>query len=248
MSRTIKMKSENRRCCQGFARYHAIESPPVPSDEFLDLIGCDRTNHNDIIDAHILYALNENCVAILVTEDNGIHSKARRCGLEEKVYTISEGVELLKELYERLSVAIPHIDDVPVHSLNKSDTIFDSLKSDYPRVNDSPSFVEWFESIKQEGRHAFVNFNQDKSLGGVCIYKDKSEGGQNRVLKICTFKVSENARGRKIGELLIKTVFNYCIRSSYRSAFVTVFPKYERLIDLFRDFGFVVRDGPNGQR
>ena len=63
-------------------------------------------------------------------------------------------------------------------------------------------------------------------------------GLKGRVLKICSFKVSEEYNGFRYGELLLKTIFNHAIVNRYDWIYITMFEKYGDLINLFEDFGF----------
>jgi hypothetical protein len=59
-----------------------------------------------------------------------------------------------------------------------------------------------------------------------------------KVLKICTFKVSEESLGYRYGELLLKTLFEYTFENEYDWAFVTAFERHTELFRLLEDFGF----------
>ncbi|MHB1075881.1 DUF2314 domain-containing protein [Thiobacillus sp.] len=74
-------------------------------------------NRNDAADNEILYALHLNAAHALVTEDQGIHSKAKARGLVHRVYTIQTAEDLLQRLHARVPVQLPNIEDVPLYSL-----------------------------------------------------------------------------------------------------------------------------------
>lgn len=79
-------------------------------------------------------------------------------------------------------------------------------------------------------RHAALAIvNEEKS-------PEEQLGG--KTLKICSFKVSDEFRGFRFGELLLKVIFAYAESNRYVGVFVTALPKYGELIDLFGDFGF----------
>ncbi len=59
-----------------------------------------------------------------------------------------------------------------------------------------------------------------------------------KILKICTFKVSEKYSEHKYGELLLKTAFEYSVENKYDWLFLEVFPKRAHLIEYLEDFGF----------
>jgi hypothetical protein len=150
------------------------------------------TKRNDAVDNEILYALSLHAAAALVTEDRGIHDKAKARGLVDKVYTIQTAEDLLLRLHESVSVALPNIEEVPLYQLtpNLSDSFFDSLRTGYEL------FDKWFLSEAEEGRRAWVHWHRPNELGGICIFaKQDNEliAEEKRLdgaaLKLATFKV-----------------------------------------------------------
>lgn len=218
-------------------KYQALEDPPLASEEFLSDLGVKYIQPT--VDDHLLYALKRNCVHLLVTEDKGIHSKARRLNLDTSVYNIKDCLELFQSLFgEVLEAPSPFIDDVPLYQLKIEDPIFDSLRNDYPGFN------QWFAEKCKEGRKAWI-VRAGGVIQGVCIYKEEmgSEEGlcSGLVLKMCTFKIREESRGAKIGELLLKAAFQYSKDHSYEGIYFTAFPDKEDLINFCSDFGFEER-------
>ena len=59
---------------------------------------------------------------------------------------------------------------------------------------------------------------------------------QRNRLKIGTFKVE--SRGTRRGERLIKRALDFAIDKNVEEVYVTVFPKHNKLIDLFVKYGF----------
>ena len=66
--------------------YPILESPPNPDNDekFQNIVG-EPLSHNDYVDNILLYAVNRNAVDFLISEDNGIHDKAFRLGLENRI-------------------------------------------------------------------------------------------------------------------------------------------------------------------
>src|ERR1700738_1655457 len=56
---------------------------------------------NDVIDATLLDAIANNIVDLLVTEDDGLHRRARRVGISDRVFTVAEALAWIKLTYER---------------------------------------------------------------------------------------------------------------------------------------------------
>ena len=67
-------------------------------------------------------------------------------------------------------------------------------------------------------------------------------------LKICTFKIADDVLGMKLGELLLKTVFDYAAANKFGAIFIEAFPKHTVLLDLLDCFGFSKSfEKPNGE-
>lgn len=200
------------------------------------------TDRNDAADNEILYAISLNAAHGLVTEDRGIHAKAKARGLVHRVYTIQTAEDQLRRLHERVSVQLPNIDDVPLYSLTPllAGQFFDSLRKGYP-------FNSWFEKKAQEGRRAWVNWEQDGTLGGICIYAQQDDEKiteeitlPGSALKLATFKVGETSRGKKIGELFLKAAFRYATNNRLENIFVHGdVDRHHFLFEMLEDFGFI---------
>jgi len=198
---------------------------------------------NDAVDNEILYALECDAAHALVTEDKGIHSKAKVRSLEDRIYTIQTAEDWLCRLHEKSTIKLPNIEDVELYSLtpNLSDDFFNSLREGYK------DFDQWFRRKSRDGTHAWVAWEQSNKLGAVCIYDQQ----QNEIiirngsplngtaLKLCTFKVGNSVRGRKIGELFLKAAFRYA--TSNRIEYIFIHGDMEKqhyLFSLLEDFGF----------
>jgi hypothetical protein len=73
------------------------------------------------------------------------------------------------------------------------------------------------------------------------IVKDETDrpyGLPGNVLKLSTFKVTDEAHGRRYGELLLKTLFAHAHHHGHDAIYVTVFDKHATLIELLTAFGF----------
>lgn len=202
-----------------------------------------ETTENDSVDNEILYSLSLEAADYLITEDIEIHKKSKKYNVNDRVMAIQEASNFLKSLYERESVSLPNIQDIPIFSLmpELDSAFFDSLVDDYSE------FKDWFRKKAREGRRAWVVRENDGNLAGLCIYnvqrgiqlEDGSCRHKDNSLKLCTFKVGEQSRGKKIGELFLKAAFKYSIANSIESIFITAKPnKQVRLVQLLQDFGF----------
>jgi len=197
---------------------------------------------NDARDNEILYALSLHAASGLVTEDRGIHDKAKIRGLANQVYTIQTANDLLQRLHRDFVVALPNVNEVPLYSLTPQlpSTFFDSLREGYP------DFDEWFIRKAQSGVRAWTSNNETGEVGAICIYdrQNRERITENLVLpgialKLSTFKVGDTHRGRKIGELFLKAAFRYASENQLQHIFVHGdMDKHHFLFELLVDFGF----------
>lgn len=200
------------------------------------------TDANDASDNEILYALHCDAVHALVTEDRGIHDKARARGLVGRVFTIQTAEDWLRRLHEKQTIVLPNIEEVDLYSLTPelSDPFFDSLRASYA------SFDHWFRTKAREGRKAWVVREPDGRLGALCVFAHQNheqiteEGRKLRgaALKLCTFKVDLPVRGRKIGELFLKAAFRYAAAHDLEEIFLHGDDQDHFLFGLLEDFGF----------
>ena len=75
--------------------YPKLELPPEPTGFDLMELDWRQSNENDKIDNLLLFALKRNAVSYLITEDQGIHRKARRANLESRVFKVEDFLSYL---------------------------------------------------------------------------------------------------------------------------------------------------------
>jgi rRNA-processing protein FCF1 len=231
--------------------YSVLDSPPDPTGDLAFRETIANVNQELEVDDHLLYAIQRNAVDCLVTEDKGIHRKARRLEAQDRVLTISEASTQFQARFEKKRVITPPaIFHVPVSHLNENDTFFDSIREEYD------DFDEWMVKIKRQGRECWVHWFEDGSIGALLIYKEKVGAidcipslPKSRRLKLCTFKVAPPLYGQKIGELLIRLAIDHCINQAIDEMYLTHFIKDpDRLVDLIEEFGFYhVGDKKDGE-
>lgn len=219
--------------------YVELAYPPTPSDnqsEFRQHI--EKASSNDRVDNMLLFAVFDDAVDFLVTEDRGIHSKALDLGIEDRVFTIKEGRDQFQQ--DRPAIRGPvGIQRTTFGNLDLSDPIFDSLKDDYDQ------FVEWARS--NSDRPAWVNYTEGDHLGAVLILKpNEIENigvdpplGREKRLKISTLKVGEHQWGSKLGELLISIAIREAIGYEVDKVYLTHFiDEEDYLVKLIESYGF----------
>lgn len=198
------------------------------------------SRHNDIVDATLLHALNIGAADFLVTQDRGLHDRARRHSVElgRRVLYVADAVQLIRTTFEPVEAPIRFVEEVNAHSIPLTDTIFDSLRDDYDGFN-----KWWIEKCVKQRRLCWIV--EDDGIAGLLVRKDESGADTdatqkvNKILKICTMKVRPEKRGFKIGELLLKKVFWFAQRNNYNLIYITTFDGQTSLIDLLEYYGFI---------
>jgi hypothetical protein len=220
-----------------FNSYPCIEDAPKPDAGFIGVIGAPKSSNGEV-DSEILYALYKDCVNFLLTEDREIIKLASKINLKDRVFTIESALEYFEELYERKYPKHLQVKKEQVYNIDIADLFFDSLKKEYHE------FAEWFKKISGEQRPCYV-YRENGGIKALLILKVEDESIEtnqgvvpaNTRLKICTFKVERF--GLKMGELLLKISFEFCIKNNIDEAYLTHFTNGgDYLTDLIADFGF----------
>jgi GNAT superfamily N-acetyltransferase len=215
------------------AKYPELKHPPPMSARLIAAFGAPVPGSHNEVDLLLLSAVDADAADYFITEDERIHKRARRSGLSTRVLTVADALATIRALFPTVPAPPPHVVATVAHTL-RDDPIFATLRADYA------GFDAWLSKCKREQRLTWV-IERDGRYVGVCLIKDEPPpvpDAFGKAAKICTFKVSDDFRGFRYGELLLKTVFAYFTRNDYGATFVDVLPKHEHLIDLFDDFGF----------
>ena len=222
--------------------YPVLEAAPNPLGDlqFFALIGVqERTNRTVDVDEAIIYAVYRDAVDFLITEDRGIHRRARRLGMHDRVLVTDDAIRVFESyLVKDQTISPPALREDYVYNVNISDPIFDSLKQEYPE------FRGWFRTISRQGRKCFVHRRPEGRVGAVLIYKIENEAiesdppiAKGRRIKLSTFKVAHE--GHKIGELFLKLSVDIAIKNDISEVYLTHFTEPEdRLVDLITEYGF----------
>jgi len=222
-----------------FKTYDLLEKYPEPHREsdFFSIMG-ESIRINDEIDNYLLCALYKNAVNFLITEDMGIHRKAKRLDLSDRVLRVIEALDLFRKELPKDVKLPPALQKTTMANLNVNDPIFDTLRDEYRGFN------EWYAKKARTGRDCWIYKLRDGSLGAVLIYKFEHEAipsipplPKEERLKITTMKVSHV--GHKIGELLLKLSFELAIKNNIPEIYLTHFTKEsDYLVDLIEEYGF----------
>ena len=221
--------------------YKILKNVPNADENFMKECGGGNNDH-EYVDNNLLYTLKRNYVSYLITNDKGILKKAKRLDLK-RVLSITEAIKFLSKEDELSLSRMPLvINEKEICDINIEDPFFDNLKKDY---ND---FEGWFAKKQRQHKKVYVSFKENKQLGAFLMLKieDETENyagfdrpfERGKRLKISTFKVIDN--GKSIGEALLKIVFDYAIANDIQEIYITIFDKHKRLIELFKEYGFVL--------
>lgn len=191
---------------------------------------------NDLSDAQLLSAVSDRLVDILVTEDNGLHQRAARVGLGDRVLTVRQALDFVVGTYARVDYVLKSVARRYCYQLDPADPIFASLQGDYD------GFDSWMATCRESRRECWV-VEDDRSIAALVIFKEESAhqspaGVSGRTLKLCTFKVSETYRGGRLGEQLLRQAMWAAYDEGYDSTYLTVYRKQSALRSLIFLYGF----------
>lgn len=228
---TMKIKLEN---------YNVLKTISSDLPQISTLRANDK-NVNDSNDTTILNELLNRRVSYLITEDKGLHRKAKSIGIEDRVYKIDSFIEKLVfenpglTEYKVLSVKKEYFGNI-----NLNDSFFDSFREDYQE------FEGWFNSKADKESYVCLIEGEVKAF---LFLKVENEGESynditpiftpRKRLKIGTFKVTST--GLKLGERFLKVIFDNALINRVDEVYVTIFDKREeqqRLVDLLDEWGF----------
>jgi predicted nucleic acid-binding protein len=233
--------------------YNALQTL-APIAEAVQKIADADTTPNDRNDTLLVNELYADRVDILLSEDRGLHAKARMLGIGDRTFTIDSFLEkVTTENPELVEYKVLAVRKTPFGRIDVKAEFFDSFREDYGGA----AFEKWFNRKADEpayvcyGGTDLVAFLYLKVEGANENYSDITPAfGVKRRLKIGTFKVELN--GYKLGERFLKIVFDNALRQGVDEVYVTIFPRtieQQRLIKLLEDFGFRQRgmkSGPYG--
>jgi hypothetical protein len=225
-------------------QYSPIPNPPVLTGGELNQYGWTESNDNDRIDNLLLHALCRGAVHILVSNDEMIHRKANRTGIQSQVYRLEQILSFLAGR-QAAPFQVPYgIRERYLHEFNVQQPFFDSLRSGYGAAR----FNQWYRDASTQRRKCWSISPEDASdIQALCIYKCENSPVvttcgvqlQGTVLKLCTLKVGEPIRGKKVGERLLYTAFKYATENQMDYIYIHAHSAWhEHLISLVEDYGF----------
>jgi predicted GNAT family N-acyltransferase len=243
----LRDTNQNRRdiVISRIQQYEVIQSPPVLNDNILAELGWRQTNDNDRVDNSLLFAVKRGAVHCLVTNDNGIHRKAKQSGISDLCFRLdqflaAESTRSSTHINPPFGISLKYL-----YEFNVNQAFFDSLRNGYDGFND------WYERSARNQRQAWCVTSDitREEIKAICIFKIERDQSivtngsvlQGKILKLCTFKVGENVRGRKLGERLLYTAFKYANENSCDWVYLHTFgPEQQMLVGLCLEYGFTL--------
>jgi GNAT superfamily N-acetyltransferase len=223
------------------AKYPQLVEGPIPG-ALTNVLGLPSEGSNDHRDLRILAALHHKAAAYLITNDGKLRRRAAHVGLGERVLTLNDAVEMLRQLAPTMPTPPPRVRVVQPYTLDADEPIFASLREDYPEFDD------WLDAKVRadlDNRDCLV-IEEDGCYAALAIVKQREPDCAYRfpqpVTKVATFKVDTDYLGSKYGELLLKSLFAAAHERGAASMYVEVLPRHEGLVDLLRTFGFAISE------
>ena len=224
------------------AQYSQIENPPVLSIAERDNLGLHQANDNDKVDNNILFALYRGAAHILVTNDDGIHKKATKIGIGDKVYRLDQFIQFLQHSSSKnADLDYTGVSEKYLYEINKGQSFFDSLRRSYN------GFDNWYQKSASQQRKCWCIEDCNNNVVAICIYKiehdeiltDNGDVTKGSILKLCTFKVDAKARGKKLGERLMYIAFDYCAKNGIDWVYLHTYGEEQQtLVGLCEEYGF----------
>ncbi|MCQ2605966.1 MAG: GNAT family N-acetyltransferase [Bacteroidales bacterium] len=223
-------------------QYSKIDNPPVLTEDECIKLGLSQPNDHDKVDNNILFALYRGAVHLLVTNDEGIHKKASKIGIQDKVYRLEQFLVFLRR-YSNQPIAYTYtgVRERYMYEIDKSQSFFDSLRQAYD------GFDEWYQKSAEKQRKCWCIEDNNGDVAAICIYKfeenekltDEGETTQGKILKLCTFKVDVSARGKKLGERLLYIAFDFCVKNGIDWVYLHTYGEEQKtLVGLCEEYGF----------
>lgn len=213
------------------SRRYPILEPDPPGDLRQRAGYGDDLTANDECDLRILAAVDQGLAAWLITNDKRLIGHAEQAGIKT-VLDARQFLEFLEPARHPLGPP-PSVEDAPPAEVNVHSQFFSSLVRSYP------GFYDWWENkVVPQGRKTFIVGDPDDPQAlAVLKENDADYNLPQDTTKICTFKVSDDARGQRFGELLLKAIIQYIRTLASTTAFLEVAADNE-LVRWLDDFGF----------
>src|SRR5262249_50745864 len=82
------------------AKFQLLKGVATPNEAVLGARYGSIKKANDLVDVKLLHAASINAVDLLVTEDDGLHRRAKPIGLAERVFTVADALAWIEQTFE----------------------------------------------------------------------------------------------------------------------------------------------------
>ena len=235
-----KIETRRENILSKIKSYPVLDDSLFPDQKFLDKLNIHNNSH-DIIDGTLLYAVYNDVIDFLITEDKDLISRAEKLDMGERVLNVLSALSFFTGfLKKEQPLRPPYINYGKVNTIvnHLSDPFFNSFKEDYS------NFEKWF---KQRARDRDIYYILDeKQISAVMILKDEEEPielsdriiPKERRLKICSLKISDSQSNYRVFEKFLSLAFNKAQLDGVDSVYVTIYPKHSTLVVMLEKFGF----------
>ena len=226
--------------------YPTLDGYPnyLEDTEFVALLP-EPTTTNDIIDNQLLYCVYQNLVSHLISEDQALLHKADILRLST-VYSVNEALEIFSSDLPKSDINLTSTFKIEhPYNVDINDPIFETLKKSYPEFLNT-----WWKKVVESDRAIYLfKDSYNSRINAILIPKIEEEDIdctpkilRDKFIKICLFKVSEQARGLKLGEHLLTLAIEYAKRNNVNKLYLTHFrEENDYLLYLIESYGFVLR-------
>ncbi len=231
---TAPAKIESHRAV--LRRYSVLSILPEVPAQFESVFGAPQSGTGEWLNMRLIAALAADAVDFLISEDRDLHRKAKRLGLDERVLTITQMAAMLCDLSGKRPAQLPIVEEVKVNVLNPEDPVFGGA------CRDSRDLKDCFSGTESDDYRAWIVRDDLDSTAACCIAGDDRlppPSLTGKVLRISFLGTTGRYNPIILGELLLKTVFDYAVRNLYHWVRLSQFLDGDRSITEFlEDFGF----------
>ncbi len=135
------------------------------------------------------------------------------------------------------------IEKTTFSKLEISDNFFDSLRERYE------GFDKWFVKKQLEDKTCYAKFSDEGKIEAFLYFKHETEKielnektiipkDDERIMKIGTFKVSDDASGQRISEAFVREFHMRALEKKFNYIYITMFEEYAKLKIIMEKYGF----------
>lgn len=226
-----ELRAERRRQLE---KYNVLDEVPLSSRAQITGQFPTILDANTRADLEVLSTFLTGAADWLVTNDAKLRTRAGRCADPSKVMSLDDALDALRPLFSA-GTSLPAVTEVAAYTIPQDAPIFDSLRASYPGFD-----TWWTTKVARDQRRALI-LGDRSSPEGLAVLKPEDEqahGLRGKVMKMCTFKVSDDYQGTKRGELLLKAVIEHARGIGRDEVYVEVLPESAHLLEWLAEFGF----------